>query len=381
MARKIGVLLSILTISFALICNGAVIRERNLTRPSPSSEVCYCTFNVFSGFDKAPDCTNTPITECIGGCGGNVISYPRQLGQPITRLKAWQGCGTDHNGLKGIQITYQTGTYMFGNTCGGGVEIIFDVGEYIVGDITISGNGVGTKVGYIQFKTNKGKNFQIGDSGHNHYIFPADGAYLTGIHGRSSADLDQIGFIITEPIDSTDLENMRYPTLGSLKSGLSPAVLFKDTYYNKSPNEIGNQKTVEESTGESKCWKSTFGTTFGMSLTVEAGAPIIGGKVETGFKWEVSTSSEHQSCTNTAKKVGDVKNFVIPGNNNCTVEITQWASPVDNLPFVADFVFNMRSGAHVKQPNVQGSYNGIYISQSSTSVTCTPLNVTSNIRN
>jgi len=74
------------------------------------------------------------------------------------------------------------------------------------------------------------------------------GAYLTGIHGRSGSDLDQIGFIITEPIDSTDLENMRYPTLGSLKSGLSPAVLFKDTYYHKAPNDIGNQKTVEETT-------------------------------------------------------------------------------------------------------------------------------------
>jgi len=40
----------------------------------------------------------------------------------------------------------------------------FKLGEYIINDVVISGNGKGTRTGYINFETNLGNTFEAGSS-------------------------------------------------------------------------------------------------------------------------------------------------------------------------------------------------------------------------
>ena len=52
-------------------------------------------------------------------------------------------------------------------------EITFKPGEKLVGDVQLSGNGIGTRLGMIKFSTSTGQSYQCGADTHTKYLFPA----------------------------------------------------------------------------------------------------------------------------------------------------------------------------------------------------------------
>jgi len=107
--------------------------------------------------------------------------------------------------VSGIRFTcYNGDKYDIGRIVGYGVEYTFDIGELISGDITIIGNGIGTRMGGIKFNTNK-QNIQFPEnwpSDRDNHIFPADSSSLLGFWGRADSDINALGLVLSPPIQS-----------------------------------------------------------------------------------------------------------------------------------------------------------------------------------
>jgi len=324
-----------------------------------------CIANVFTNFDR--------MVGCVGGTGGYQILYTRKLGYVVRRLEVWKGCGAPNDGFKGIRVTYDDPSLnppIFGNTCGSGSSFTFEQGEYLVGDVTFSGNGMGTRVGYMRFSTSRGREFKFGNDGRDKYNYASNNGFLTGIHGSANADLDMLGFIVTYGVQRTAIENVVYPGLGSIQSGLDPKGLFSGSATNDSPLADTVSRSVTETKGEQKCWSNTFTASFGMSATVTAGVPLVA-EVTAGYQWEVSASTTQSQCVDTSRAETVAHEFAIPAYHVCELLVTQFASQID-LEYTGTFVFYMVTGNRVTT-STRGWYDGMYISSASSSKICTAL--------
>jgi len=239
------------------------------------------------------------------------------------------------------------------------------------GDAVFSGNGIGTRVGYIKFQTNRGQTFEIGNNNRDKYPQYVDGAFLTGIFGRANVDLDTIGFVVTQTIDRTALENVRYPDLASLTTGLTPQDLYSQTYINSGPTENSFSRSISETTGEDNCWEVSLGLTFGMEVSVTAGVPAIA-STTAGYHWEVSATASHTRCKSTARTESRDFYFYIPPFHTCYIYIFQWVSRLYSIRYTGDFVFYMQNGYRIGT-SVSGYYDGLYVSETFVNNTCIEL--------
>jgi len=330
---------------------------------------CYCAGgNVpLFGYETVPS-SNTG-SGCIGGCDGSPF-WVHEEPTNVKELKVW--LGGDSNGFRAIFVQLFSGSEFTQGVIpaqGPDASITFAAGETIVGDITIDGNGIGTRVGHLSFSTSLNQNFSVGDQ-HTPYYFPSGNSFLTGFFGQSSDEVDQLGLYMMKPIRSGSLQNVNYPTLSSYTVGLTPQI-YQTVLCNSDPNITQTQTASFTATvGEKHIWTSTSSFTIGESISVTAGVPEIA-QVSMQFHWELSETSQYSQETDTTKT--EEQQFPVEVGPRTIVNATfSWWDSECDVPYTADLVYTFTDGSSYTF-NVSDTYNGAYITTSTSDYNSTPL--------
>ena len=83
--------------------------------------------------------------------------------------------------------------------------------------LSVWGNGAGTRLGAIKFKTNKSRKFfALMNDWDLKHEYPVDVVLgiCVGVMGRAGADIDCLGFVFVKPIRHSVMTDMEYPTIG-----------------------------------------------------------------------------------------------------------------------------------------------------------------------
>eukprot|EP00300_Choanocystis_sp_HF-7_P003615 c12753_g1_i1.p1 GENE.c12753_g1_i1~~c12753_g1_i1.p1 ORF type:complete len:439 (+),score=85.21 c12753_g1_i1:51-1319(+) len=307
---------------------------------------------------------------CIGGCGGGDFAIHRSE-QIVRRISVhWQG-----RNIHGIQVELTDGTLRTQGTVGRSdfesANFVFNSGEHLVGDLIITGNGIGTRTGYIQFQTSLGRTFAAGQTGNNRFIFPVHRRFLVGVYGRSGSEIDQLGFVYTRPIQSARLTNLQYPTLSLQTAGLAPRRLDQSSFSNDASNPSTQVIEFRRTTGTQSCFTSELSTTFGVEVSVEAEIPEVA-SVGASARWSLSMSQTRQRCIDTLTEETRTFTVTIPPRERCSITITQWNSQLNDLPFVADFEMVFINGQRSSM-RTSGAYRGVFVSNEFVDRVCRPL--------
>eukprot|EP01123_Difflugia_compressa_P004191 TRINITY_DN15552_c0_g1_i1.p1 TRINITY_DN15552_c0_g1~~TRINITY_DN15552_c0_g1_i1.p1 ORF type:complete len:435 (+),score=44.23 TRINITY_DN15552_c0_g1_i1:114-1418(+) len=317
-------------------------------------QACSCAGGIGLGLQSY----ERDMSGCVGGCGGGAFVFHHSQ-TTVRSLEFW--LGGENNGFKAIRITlFDGGSSVFGQlpASGSSCSYTFDVGEYVLGDITLGGNGIGTRTGFVKFATSKnpGNPFQCGTL-HTPYYYSANG-FMTGIYGQSGAEIDHLGFMFMKPIRSSELRNIIYPTITNYRSNLSPQINYQ-TVCNAGSTAQTYSISITRTVTLTKQWSVGVSFMVGASLSVTAGVPeveSVGGKIY----WEASASATYTSYR-TDDRVETLSFPVnVPARTNQVAKFTWWNSKC-NLPFTGELYYVFTDGSSFAFP-INGVYDGAYVS-------------------
>eukprot|EP00927_Polykrikos_kofoidii_P057341 TRINITY_DN5145_c0_g1_i1.p1 TRINITY_DN5145_c0_g1~~TRINITY_DN5145_c0_g1_i1.p1 ORF type:complete len:380 (-),score=34.23 TRINITY_DN5145_c0_g1_i1:22-1161(-) len=303
---------------------------------------------------------------CVGGSSGVDFHHHQKEGV-VRSLTVWYTSHADSNsGVKAIRLEYfnDLKTHIFGHSEHGQTHqtIRFQPGETLVGDLTLSGNGFGTRLGFIEFSTSAGQHFAAGQNSHKKYLFPSGNSFISGVAGRAGADIDSLAFIFWKPLTGLKYVAISYPTLDSLAKMRSPEVVASFDYCNDNdvPRQfVSSTLSKEETIGSDSCFTASFSETIGSSLTVEASVPTLA-DVTAQTHWELSAQQEFQNCKNhsTTKTMGFTSPALTLGAHKRTqFRYTQWQGSLRSLPFTARLRMTFTDGS-TYETTESGSYKG-----------------------
>lgn len=139
---------------------------------------------------------------CIGGPGGSHFEGHAE-GETVKSFTFWPWGGAS-DGASALTWTLTSGVELHaGKAKKESCSFTFEAGDHIVGDIGLHGNGIGTRLGRIEFNvrraaTGKTESFGCGHE-HTRYSFAADGMVITGFTGSSGDDINNLGVLIVDP--------------------------------------------------------------------------------------------------------------------------------------------------------------------------------------
>jgi hypothetical protein len=332
---------------------------------SGESAGCNCpSIDYLETYENWP--SNDAGGGCVGGCGG-VGFYHHKSNGVISSLTVWYDTHVDeHSGVKAIRLEYfnDLNTYVYGQPENGASSktIRFQPGETIVGDVTLSGNGFGSRLGFIQFSTSAGQHFAAGQDMHTKYLFPSGNSFISGVVGKKGADIDSLAFILWKPLKGLEYSDISYPTLDSLSKITSPKVVASFDYCNDNDVErpfASSSRKVEETTGSDSCFTASFSQTFGASLTVKASIPDLA-EVTGSAHWELSATQEFKNCQKHSTTTTEEVSFpalTLAAHKQTEYRYTQWQGSLSSLPFTAVLRMTFTDGS-TYQTTESGSYEG-----------------------
>jgi len=334
------------------------------SRVSLGSEACACAGTTLFSNERWPH--NDAGGGCIGGCGGEPFALHKQ-GGIVRSITVWYGTHVDKNdGIKAIRIAYfdDDNDVVVGKPTGGpdSKTISFKPGETITGDVTLSGNGFGTRLGYIAFSTSGGQKFAAGQDGHTKYIFDSGNSFISGIVGRAGDDINELAFLFWKPIQDLYITGIKYPTLDSLAKVKSPAVIASQDFCND--NDVarpfaGQSISKTETSGHDSCFTASATETFGESLTVKATIPELA-EVTDESHWSISSTQEFKNCeqhSTTSKTTLTFPSPSLAAHTRTSYQYTQWQGVLSDLPFTATFQVTFTDGTSITRSET-GTYKG-----------------------
>lgn len=376
-----------LTLAISLLPVSAVASEGRRRAPAEKQcqQQCGGITKMFS-YERAPK--NDAGGQCVGGCSGAEYSHHVEKGI-VRSISVWWDSHVDSNsGVKAVRVQFFNDpagehTRVVGNAANPKAqykEISFKPGETIKGDVVLSGNGYGTRLGYVKFTTSAGQTFEAGQSGHIKYLFDSGDSFISGIGGRAGSDVDQMFFYFWKPIKSLWMVDIKYPTLSAIASFKSPTIIASKTYCNSNSEDRKGAEEIETKTvtsGYDSCFHSTATETFGGSIQVKAGLPgFAQTKAET--HWEVKAEQEFQNCKQTSETSEQHLKFpiqTIAAHTRFAYQFTQWQGQLQELPFTATLKIQFFDGSILTQAQ-SGSYQGAAYSEVSQSYTSEETHVT-----
>lgn len=333
------------------------VKNNTLERKLEASGSYRCTPVSLHSYETIP--VSQAGFSCIGGDRGSGFVF-HDFGTTVKTIRAWAGYKVPNGGLRALFVELYNGKVkVFGKipAAGPDAQITLSPGETITGSIIIGGNGIGTRAGYIYFKTSAGQEFEIGKF-HTPYYFHSGESFLTGFFGNHGSDIDNLGVIMMKPLKSGRMYNLNYPTLESYNQGLQPQV-YKGTFCNIGSVKQTQKAVFTKSEGEKRIWKSSISFEFGMSIAVEGSVPVVG-KVNEKFSWKLGTSSTYTKQVETIQTQQMEFPVVVSEFSSVSAQFTWFDSKV-NLPYTATLEYTFADGT-VSKFNVDGIFDGAYIS-------------------
>ncbi|XP_051746577.1 aerolysin-like protein [Ctenopharyngodon idella] len=294
--------------------------------------------------------------ELIGGRGGGPFSLTGENnGASLEKIGVWVGGWQ----VKAVRVWLSDGRVQtFGEPAGDHQEYKFQPGECFT-SLSLWGNGAGSRLGAIKFKTSLGREFfaKMTSWGlKTEYPMDVGSGFCLGVVGRAGADIDSMGFMFLNAVQSTVLTNVNYPTINQLIPKVTVEEIKSITYRNDS--SVTQEQKVETSkkiTNKSS-WSVSASLTATFSMEVKAGIPEIA-EVTAGYKVELgleSTYSQEQTDERTETLSTDVD---VPPGKKVDVNITIGRATFD-MPYTGTVKITCKNGS-VLQYETKGTYKGV----------------------
>ncbi|MCC3568055.1 MAG: hypothetical protein JGK32_22595 [Microcoleus sp. PH2017_31_RDM_U_A] len=294
----------------------------------------------------------------IGGPGGTAFSWIHGTnGNLIKKLEVWVGPSQ----IRGIKVTLTNGqSQIFGkleDRNAGSIE--FAPGERI-NNLSIWGNGAGTRCGAFKMVTSKGQTFfpKMYSWGlKTEYVMDVGSGLLSGIFGRASLDIDALGFAFLLPYKGSVLKEVKYPDLDADLVATTPFMLDQVLTDNLQGAEVvqitlsGSQKLTAHTE-----WSNSTAIEVAISSTVQAGIPMVA-DVEVGTTVTVgNVYTYNRSTTEEVTRSVDIILRVPPGQK-VKHTATTYQDKIDTR-YEGRLEVIMQNGAIFSYP-VTGIYKGV----------------------
>ncbi len=292
----------------------------------------------------------------IGGKGGSSFSLTgKNNSASLEKIGVWVGGWQ----VKAVKVWLSDGRIeQFGQPTGPYQEHAFKPGECFT-SLSLWGNGAGTRLGAIKFKTNQGGQFfsKMTSWGlKQEYPIDVGSGFCLGVEGRSGSDIDYMGFMFLNAVQSTVLTNVNYPTINQLIPQVTVEEIKSITYKNDS--SAMQQETIETSKKVTKksSWSMSNSFTATFSVEVKAGIPGIV-EVSTGFSVSVGSESTY-SHENTDERTETLSSTIdVPPRKKVHVCITIGRATFD-MPYTGTVKITCKNGS-VLQYETKGQYKGV----------------------
>ncbi|MBN3319646.1 AEP1 protein, partial [Atractosteus spatula] len=212
-------------------------------------------------------------TACmVGGQGGNRFYFDGQNdGATLEKIGVWVGGWQ----VKAVRIWLTNGEVReFGNLGSGYKEFEFEPGE-IFTSLSLWGNGAGTRLGAIKFKTSRNRQFFVKMTEwelQTEYPMDVASGICLGVMGQAEVDIDCLGFIFMNAIESTIITNVEYPTLEDAIPQVTTEAIRCMIYENPSSvtqeYALETSKTITKTSSWSVCNRMEF--TFDIQVDGES---------------------------------------------------------------------------------------------------------------
>ncbi|KAI4895238.1 hypothetical protein NFI96_004904 [Prochilodus magdalenae] len=301
----------------------------------------------------------------IGGHGGNGFDFDG-IGNGATLQKLWVWVGGWQ--VKAMKVWLTDGRSMqFGEAGGNHSEFIFQDGEHMT-SFSLWGNGAGTRVGALKFKTNKSREFfaHMTDWGlKTEYPVDVGSGICVGLTGRAGADIDCLGFKFISGIKSTVLKDVNYPTLHRVIPSVSVEEIKSMTYQNSTSVMQEYKIETSKTLAKKSSWSVTNKMEFTFSMEVKAGIPEVA-EVSAGFSFTLGTESTY-GLENSEQKT-ELLSFPVhvPPGKKMDVNITIGRATID-LPYTGTVQITCYNGS-VLQFQTSGIYKGLTYTDAKTVV-------------
>ncbi|XP_035386051.1 aerolysin-like protein [Electrophorus electricus] len=301
----------------------------------------------------------------IGGHGGSEFHFDG-IGNGATLRKIWVWAGGWQ--IKGIKVWLTDGQCgEFGQLAGDFKEFTFEDGEHFT-SLSLWGNGAGTRLGAIKFKTNRSREFFAHMTDwqlKTEYPIEIGSGICMGVLGGAGSDIDRLGFKFINTIKSTVLKNVNYPTLHSVIPKVAVEEIKSMTYHNNS-SEMQEYK-IESSKKiiKTSSWSVTNKIEFNFSFEVQAGIPEVA-ETKTGFGFTVGTES---TCglENSEEKTEQLSFPVkVPPGKTVNVDVTIGRVTVD-LPYTGTAQITCFNNNVLEFP-ISGTYKGVTYTEAKATV-------------
>ncbi|KAI4798087.1 hypothetical protein KUCAC02_023581 [Chaenocephalus aceratus] len=302
----------------------------------------------------------------IGGNGGHSFSFTGESnGATLKQLNVWVG-GSE---VRGVQVLLTDGRQeLFGQRSGSSQQYIFQPGECFT-SLSLWGNGAGTRLGAIKFKTNhSGEFFAKMTSWGLKTEYPMDvgSGICFGVVGRCGSDIDCMGFMFLTAVQSTVLMNVNYPTMSQLTPQVNVEEIKSITYDNNTTADQVNQIESSKKITKTSSWTVTNSMEATFSMEVSAGIPEVI-EVSTGFSFTMGTESSYH-LEHTDERTETVTFTIhVPAGKKVKADITIGRATID-LPYTGIVKITCNNGS-VLQYETSGVYKGLTYTAIKESVT------------
>ncbi|XP_076878651.1 aerolysin-like protein [Brachyhypopomus gauderio] len=302
----------------------------------------------------------------IGGGGGSEFTFDGiDSGSTLTKLWVWAG-GSQ---IKAIQVWLSNGqNQQFGKPGGTFSEFTFQDGEHFT-SLSLWGNGAGTRLGGIKFRTNHSREFFAHMTSwglKTEYPIDVGSGICVGVKGRSGLDIDCLSFMFINTIKSTVLTYVNYTTLHDVIPKVAVEELKSMTYTNNTSQmqeyKIESSKTVTKKSS----WSVTNKIESNFHCEVKAGIPEVA-EVSAGYGFTVGVENSF-GLENSEQKTETFSFPVkVPPGKTVTVKITIGRVTVD-LPYRGTVQITCFNDSVLQFP-VSGTYKGVTYTDAKTVIT------------
>ncbi|KAI4796586.1 hypothetical protein KUCAC02_026890 [Chaenocephalus aceratus] len=292
----------------------------------------------------------------VGGSGGASFSLTGEsTGATLKQINVWVGEST----VKAVQIFLTDGRDgLFGKRSGSSQEYIFEPGECFT-SLSLWGNGAGTRLGAIKFKTNRsGEFFAKMTSWGLKTEYPIDvgSGICFGVVGRCGGDVDNMGVMFLNAVKKTVLMDVNYPTLSQVVPQVTVEEIKSIVYTNNTSADQENKIESSKKITKMSSWTVTNRMEATLSVEVSAGIPEVM-EVTTGFSMTVGTESSYH-LENTDERTETVSFTIsVPAGKKVKAEITIGRATI-NLPYTGTVKITCNNGS-VLQYDTSGEYKGL----------------------
>ncbi|XDV19420.1 hypothetical protein PO909_024890 [Leuciscus waleckii] len=292
----------------------------------------------------------------IGGNGGDEFSLTGENFTGLEKIGVWMG----DSHIRAVSVWLSDGSFgKYGRPDGRPYqEFTFQSGERFT-SLSLWGTEAGNRLGAIKFKTTLGREFfakMTNQDLRREYKIDIGSGYCLGVVGRSGRDIDKMGFMFLNAVESTVLNDVKYPTLQQLKPQVTVEEIICVTFMNSSSTIQKEKVETSKKVIKSFSWSKSDSLSSAFSMEVKAGIPKVI-EVATGFSVSIGSESTY-SQEQTDERTEALTTIVdVPPGKKMDVSVTIGRATFD-LPYTGTVKMTFGNG-RVHEYGIEGRYKGI----------------------